>query len=49
MTFTAPTTGTGTERDQSVVYLDEDGIADAEEHLRNDTMNTFTGCLVRVC
>lgn len=49
VTFTAPTTGTGMEGEQSVVYLDEDGVADLAEHLRNDTMDAFTGCQVRVC
>ncbi len=49
VSFTAPTDGTGMQGNQSVVYLDDAGIADLAEHLQNDTMDQFTGCSVHVC
>ncbi len=47
--FTAPTSGTGTEGDQSVVYLDDDAVRQLGEHLRNDTMSTFSACDTSIC
>ena len=47
--FTAPTTGTGTEGGQSIVFLDEDAMQQLGEHLRNDTMSTFTACETSLC
>lgn len=47
--FTVPTSGTGTEGGQSVVYLETDAVASLASHLQNDTMTGFDPCAVSLC
>lgn len=47
--FTAPTTGTGTEGDQSVVRLDRSRIAQIGRRLKADSMGGFRPCDSDVC